>query len=247
MNKNTKETIERINKVCVKDVSELCDEELNVEDVFSTVLNAYYFVKPGKSTKKFMKKLARSTADGIKKDLVLSDLKGIDISPCIGWSLFTRIMSLCRKSFNARWFEHQINNIDDDEFDGTLLKKYLGISDKEQVSHVFQLIVHRGREYHLFMSENNYRKLWDEIDSECKNCDMNLPSVDSNYTTFPMFIFDCLDETIISRILLKYIEKDNDLAGYIARVVYYMEPLDALEYSDVAMSYIDLFKFRVFD
>ena len=62
-----------------------------------------------------------------------------------------------------------------------------------------------------------------------------------------MFIFDCLDKVIISKIMLKYIDMDKDLAGYIARVIYYMEPLDALEYSHIAMSYIDLFGFRVFD
>ena len=247
MNKNNKETIERIQRVCGTDVSEFRCEARSLEDSFSTALYAYYFVKPGKATQRFVKRLAQSTIDAISEGTKLSNETGFNITACAVAYLIPRIMKLCRRSFDERWFEHQINLMDDDEFDDTLLCKYVERFDVEQVSHVFQLLVHEGRKHHLFMSETNYKELWEEIDEECKKLDSNLPSVDGNYSEFPMFIFDCLDKAIISKIMLKYIDMDKDLAGYIARVIYYMEPLDALEYSHIAMSYIDLFGFRVFD
>jgi hypothetical protein len=194
-----------------------------------------------------VKTLAQSTADAIKEGTEFSDETGLNVTACAAFYLIPHLMKLCRKSFDERWFEHQINRMDDDKFDDELLYKYVGKFDTEQVSHIFQLVVHEGRKYNLFTSEMNYKKLWEEIGAECKKIDSNLPSIDSNYSEFPMFIFECLDKAIIAKILLKYINKDMDLAGYIARILYYMEPLDALEYSSIAMSYIDLFGFRVFD
>lgn len=247
MNKNNKETIERIQRVCGADLSRLGYEGHSLEDSFSAALHAYYFVKPGKATQRFVKKLAQDTIDAIRAGNKLSDETGFNVTACAAAYLVPRIMRLCKKSFDVRWFEHQINLMDDDKFDDALLCKYIGKFDAEQVSHIFQLIVHKGRKYHLFMSEKNYEELWEEIGVECQKIDIKFPSVDRNYSEFPMFIFDCLDKGIISKILLKYINKDIDLAGYMARVLYYMEPLDALEYLSVAMSYIDLFGFRVFD
>jgi hypothetical protein len=97
------------------------------------------------------------------------------------------------------------------------------------------------------MSEDDYRKLWTELNSECKKIDSSLPEINGDYTEFPMFIFDCLEKTTISKILLKHITKDKDLAGYVARMLYYTEPIDAVEYHDIAMSYVGLFGFRAFD
>lgn len=244
MLKNNKEVIERISRVCGKHLEYEGDA---IEAVFSTAFHAYYFVKPGKATKKFVKKLAQNTIKGIKEGTELSNETGYNITDCAAACLIPRIVKLCGKSFDARWFECQISAIDDDEFDDTLLHRYVERFDAEQTSHIFQLIVHHGYKQNFYMSEDGYRALWAELNSECKKIDINLPEINGDYTTFPMFIFDCLDKTIISKILLKHITKDKDLAGYVARMLYYTEPIDAMEYQDVAMSYVDLFGFRVFD
>ena len=97
------------------------------------------------------------------------------------------------------------------------------------------------------MSDEDYHKLWNKINKACRQIDENLPTINSNYSEFPMFIFDRLDKTIISQILLDHVKKDKDLAGYLARVIYYVNPIDTFEYFTVAMSFIDLFEFRVFD
>jgi hypothetical protein len=97
------------------------------------------------------------------------------------------------------------------------------------------------------MSERNCRALWKEINNRCQIIDNNLPTIKSDYDDFPMFIFDCLDKEVLGEILLRHIEEDKDIAVYVARLLHYFEPLVALEYIGVAMSYADLFGFRVFD
>jgi hypothetical protein len=244
MLKNNKKVIERISRVCGKHLEYDCDA---IQAVFSTVLHAYYFVKPGEATQKFVKKLAKNTVKGIEEGTKLSNDTGYDITSCAVARLIPRIVKLCEKFFDARWFECQISAIDEDVFDDTLLNRYVERYDAEQTSHIFQLIVHHGYKQNFYMSEDGYRELWAELNSECKKIDSTLPEINGDYTDFPMFIFDCLDKTTISKILLKHITKDKDLARYVARMLYYTEPIDAVEYQSIAMSYIDLLGFRAFD
>lgn len=244
---NNKEMIERIERVYNEDIRNFEYKDTSFKDSFSTALHGYYFVKPGKATKNYMTKLSYCIIDGIKEGNKIAEDDGFPVKPCSVLCIIPRITKLCQKSFDMRTFEQQINRINDDEFDDGLLKKYIEKLDEEQVSHLFQLIIHNGRKYHFFNNENECEALWQEINRECQNLDKSLPIINSNYEEFPMFIFDAIDKDVLANLLLKYVEKDKDLAGYIARVLYYVEPLDALEYFNVAMSFIDLFDFRAFD
>ena len=98
MNKNNKETIERIQRVCGTDVSEFRCEARSLEDSFSTALYAYYFVKPGKATQRFVKRLAQSTIDAISEGTKLSNETGFNITACAVAYLIPRIMKLCKRA-----------------------------------------------------------------------------------------------------------------------------------------------------
>ena len=247
MNKTSTDVIERIQRVCGTAMRDFKYQENSLEDCFSTALHAYYFVRPGKQTKRFIKKLAQITIRGIKEGMDLSDATGYEVTGCAAYSLIPHLVKLCSRSFDTRWFEYQINRMDEEKLDAHLLDKYIEDFNKDQLSHLFQLIVHTGYKSHCFMNEQTCRALWQEINEECQIIDNNLPIINSDYDDFPMFIFNCLDKAIIAKILLKYIEKDKDIAAYVARLLYYCEPLVSLEYIGVAMSYADLFGFRVFD
>jgi hypothetical protein len=136
----------------------------------------------------------------------------------------------------------------DFRFDRTLAQRFVN-----DMNLPIQIIDDETFKYWIVLYENDYQsetlwnELWEEIDEECKKLDSNLPSVDGNYSEFPMFIFDCLDKEVLGEILLRHIEEDKDIAVYVARLLHYFEPLVALEYIGVAMSYADLFGFRVFD
>ena len=247
MNKTSRDVIERIKRVCGTNMHNFKYEENSLEDCFSTVLHAYYFVRPGKETKKFMKKLAKCTINGIKAGMKIADATGELMEGCVAICIIPRIMKLCIRSFDEKWFEYQINRMDNEDFSESIMDKYVQKYDAEQMSHFFQLVAHIGYKNNNFMSEHNCRMLWEEINKECQTIDNSLPIISSDYNDFPMFIFDCLDKDVISKLLFKYIEKDKDICGYVARLIYYFEPLVALEYIGVAMSYADLFGFRVFD
>lgn len=247
MNKTSRDVIERIQRVCGTNMSDFRYAEHSLEDCLSTALHAYYFVKPGSATKRFMKKLAKSTIKGIKEGRELSNATGYATEVCVAGNLIPHIIKICRKSFDGRWFEYQINNMNDEVFNDKLLDKYVENFDKDQIGHLFQLIVNIGYKNHCFMSEHSCHVLWEEINRECQMLDNNLPIISSEYDDFPMFIFDCLNKEVLLKLLLKHIEKDKDIAGYVARLLYYFKPLVALEYIGVAMFYADLFGFRVFD
>ena len=247
MNRTSKDVIERILRVCGTDKRDFVYDEHSLEDSFTTALHAYYFVKPGKQTKRYMKKLAQCTIKALEDGLELSKKVGCPAQAGAAFRLIAYVNRLCRSSFDSRWFESQINRIDEEELDIRCLDKYVNNFDKEQLSHLFQLIVHVGYKSNCFMSERSYRVLWEEVNRECQILNNTLPVVSGNYDDFPMFIFDHVDKEILGRLLLKHIEKDKDIAAYVARLLYYFEPLVALEYIGVAMSYADLFGFRVFD
>ena len=247
MNRTSRDVIERIQRVCVTDKRDFVYEEHSLEDCLSTALHAYYFVKPGKPTKRFMRRLAQSTIKAIKDGMELSEKVGYPVQAWTGIRLVAHINRLCQKSFDSRWFEYQINRIDEEELDGSCLEKYVNNFDKEKLSHLFQLIAHIGYKNQCFMSEHGCQALWEEVNRECQIVDNNLPTIRSGYDDFPMFIFEYLDKEVLEKLLLQHIEKDKDIAAYVARLLYYFEPLVAAEYIGVAMSYADLFGFRVFD
>ena len=194
-----------------------------------------------------MKRLAKCTVKSIKEGMELSERVGYTKQGWIGIRLIAHINRLCKKSFDSKWFRSQIDRIDEEELDAECLDKYVNSFSHDQLSHLFQLIVHTGYKNNCFMNEHSYQALWEEISREGKKIYKTFPTLQGDYEDFPMLIFNCLDKDVLRKLLLKHIEKDKDIAAYVARLLYYFEPLVALEYIGVAMSYADLFGFRVFD
>ena len=137
MNKTDRDVIERIQRVCGTDLRDFVYEEHSLDDCLSTALHAYYFVKPGVPTKRFMKRLAECTIRGIKEGMELSEATGYPVQACTAIRLIPHINKLCKKAFDSRWFEYQINRIDEEEFKVGILEKYVNRFDKDQISHLF--------------------------------------------------------------------------------------------------------------
>lgn len=238
-NKNIIETIER---VCKQENS-----HYNWEDNFYAALYAYYFVKPGKNTRRFMKQLANSDITALFRGQELFEIEGQCLNGCVAFESFPHTKRICKKFFDKKWFEHQISRMEDnEEFSAGLLDEYLKKFDNTQITSFFQLIVALGYKDGLFLSNENCKELWETVNIECHNINENLPPIDNNYTKFPLYIFDYLKDITIKNILRKYIDKNKDIAGYLARALYYSDPYAAKDYLGVITHYTYLFHFPVF-
>ena len=115
-----------------------------------------------------------------------------------------------------------------------------------KVACFYQLVVWLGYKEGLFVSADSYANVWDEVDTTCHKADATLPRISGNEEEFPMFIFEYLDKDYIVNLLLENIDKDVTVAAYLAKALYYSEPLIAREYLYLVAVYKAKFGLDIF-
>ena len=158
-----------------------------------------------------------------------------------------RYIKTNRKWFDKRWFRKQICLIDmEEEFNETLLEKYINKLDEMKVACFYQIVVWLGYKEGLFMSTGSYATVWAKVDAECRKSDAFLPRISGNEEEFPMFIFEHIDKDYMVKLLLENIDKDVNVAAYLARALYYSEPLVAREYLYLIAAFKKTFGLEIF-
>lgn len=202
------------------------------DEVIVAALHSYLFVKPIERKRTFFKDLMVDGMFAFVDSKEIQERTNTQLEHYIPYLMTSRrYMKTCRKWFDKRWFKKQLRFIDmEEEFNETLLEKYIKQLDEMKVACFYQLVVWLGYKEGLFVSADNCANVWTAVDTTCHKADATLPRISGNEEEFPMCIFEHLDKDYIVKLLLENIDKDVMVAAYLAKALYYSEPLIAREY-----------------
>ena len=218
------------------------------DEVIVAALHSYLFVKPIERKRTFFKDLTVDGMFAFVDGKEIHERTNTQFEHYIPYLMTSRrYMKTCRKWFDMRWFKKQLRLINmEEEFNETLLEKYIKQFDEMKVACFYQLVVWLGYKEGLFVSADSYANVWDEVDTTCHKADATLPRISGNEEEFPMFIFEYLDKDYIVNLLLENIDKDVMVAAYLAKALYYSEPLIAREYLYLVAVYKAEFDLDIF-
>ena len=230
---NNKHVIEIIEDLCIRnEIPSLIDGDF----VYTVVTYGYYFVKPGRDTKRFKKALKSALIKGLAagtNDFVKT-LGAYPIEVCNWHTVSGKLLKVVRKFFDREYFEAQKTVLLNDELnDEVLLSQYLDMLDQNQLFYF-----KKGAEYFSLSCD-----LFQAVDApyinvllteKCREVDSSIPAADveiSKWYEFvkekPQFMFDYLGKTEVAKIIDDFVARDRVLAGNLARALYYTRDYDA--------------------
>jgi hypothetical protein len=213
-------------------------------EVFASIINGYYYVAPGIESDYFFKRIKSIISmsyryadeqkpffDGTVKDQYAMALQSCAAQMCA---------QLINEMFDENYFEHQLKLMSiEDESDDVLLKKYLSALDNKKLKVFLQLIKDGDRVRH--MSDKKMRRMRRELNAECCQLDTSIPNISKSYATYeafekenPLYFCECLSKETIVSILLKYMDRDLDVAVYTSKILYYSDCREAYNYLTLA-------------
>jgi hypothetical protein len=222
------EIIQYIDRFCV------CGEDLdtcnNADLAYTILAHGYLYVRPGKPTEKFVLKIIEALKMGANDgfdNYLGGECNSWPLDECIRCSMASSALQVARKSFDKRYFEKQISLLDfDEEFDDTLIDKYLNLMSKEQFGEFILDLSYCRANYLAFTTIEKEVETMDGLHDRCREINSMLPKTTSGYeylafrTNNPYYLFDYLSTEEIISAVKNEILWNKSLAGHMARWIY---------------------------
>ena len=250
-NKNVIEIIDRLMDPNADKVA------YNATEVFTAIVHGYYYIRPGKDTVRFIKRInkvlmyAHKTATRncieLKED--------IPLEVWLLGKMASDMLSTARAMFDREFYDSQVAKmVMHEKYDESLLERYLYWLDKSELKSVFEGILTFKRNLDAFISDDNFDNMMEEL----KECTMGVirdnPWYKKNYDEHVAYINNSWDfcfeylcrETIIETICW-YVNANPVLLAHMIKAFKYADSKTAAEYTGIAIWLMSEFEQEIFN
>lgn len=249
-----KNVIEIIDRLMDRDANKLA---YNATEVFTAIVHGYYYIRPGKDTVRFIKKINRVLKyvhnEETRKH---SEMKaGMPFEAWLLGKMAADMLAIARSMFDEEYYASQIAKmVMHEEYDESLFERYLYWLDEKELKSVFEGILTFKRDMDVFISDENFDNMMDEL-KECsiivienspwykKNYDEHIDYINNNWDF--CFEYLCM-ETIIDTIC-RYVNLDVVMLASMVKAFKYSDAHTAAEYTCLAMCLAYEFELSIFE
>lgn len=232
-----REIIEFIDHFCAH--KENLDTVINADLAYTFLAHGYLYVRPGKPTEKFIKKVIKSLKEGIRggiKKALRDDCSMWPLDEWIRMCVAKSVLNIARAAFDKEYFVEQIACLDaDEECDEGLLDKYLNLMSKEQICDFMDDVSYFRANDLAFTTLETEIAILDELNDRCRKVNSAIPEANCfEYFTLreenPCYMFDYLSKKEIISAIKREIIFNKSLAGHMARILYSTNSVNAIEH-----------------
>jgi hypothetical protein len=162
---------------------------------------------------------------------------------------------IARSMFDKDYYNSQISRmVMDEEYDETLLERYLYWLDEEELRSVFEGVLTFKSEWDALISDKNFDCMMEEL-KECslnvienspwhmKNYDEHIANIDNNWD----FCFEYLCRESIIETIRSYVDEDPVMLASMIKAFKYADVPTAADYTNLAMWLAYVYELDIFD
>ena len=226
-------------------------------EVFITIAHGYYYVRPGKDTFKFLKKMNKIVKTHLKDrpKMYLESKDGLPFEAYLWGKMAGEALFIARSAFDKDYYAAQIfHMVMDEEYDDQLLERYLHWLDDEELKSVFEGLLNFKAKSDAFISDENFDRMMDELiersltvikDSPwyMKNYEEHIANIDNNWD----FSFSYLCRESIIDTIYRYVDEDPLMFACMIKAFKYADIPTAVNYTNLAMWFEYVYEVDIFD
>lgn len=229
----------------------------NADEVFTAIVHGYYYIRPGKNTAKFVKKINKVLNDGLK-DRPKMYVETKDDIPYEYWlwgKMAGESLCIARSLFDKEYYESQVANmVGFEEYDDHLLERYLHWLDDEELESVFKGLLTFKTNYNAFISDENFSGMMDELKAKC----LEVVNTQSCYAPKYNDHIDCIENSVdfcfaylcresIIDTICRYVDIDPLMFACLVKAFKYSDPHTAAEYTGLSILISYLYELDIYD
>ena len=250
-NKNVIEIIDRLMDPNAEKVA------YNIHEVFTAIAHGYYYIRPGRNTVNFIKRidkiLNKSLKIEAKTHTTMKD--GIPIEVWLEGQLAADALAVARSMFDEEYYTSQVARmVMHERYDKSLLERYMYWLDDEELKSVFEGLVTFKLNYDAFISDENFDLMTEELEEKCATIVQGSSCYAANYDMHMDCIYNTPDgcfmylckESVIDTIC-KCVDKDPLMFASMIKTFKYSDAHTAAEYTGLAMRLGYEFELNIFD
>lgn len=226
------------NKNVIEIIDRLMDSDAdkiiyNSTEVFTTIVHGYYYIRPGKDTDSFLKKINRVLKDCHKaENRKHSEMKeGIPFEAWLLGKMASNMIAVARSMFDVEYYNSQVARmVMHERYDDSLLERYLYWLDGSELKSVFEGLLVFKRDFDIFISDINLDIMFDEL-KECslisvknsplymKDYDKHIDYIENSWD----FCFEYMTREAITNIICKYANEDSVMLASMIKTFKYSD------------------------
>lgn len=222
----------------------------NADEVFTAIVHGYYYIRPGKNTAKFVKKINKILNDELKNraKMYIETKDGIPYEYWLWGKMAGEALLVARSMFDEEYYASQVANmVGCEEYDETLLKRYLRWLDDEELECVFEGLLAFKKAFDAFISDENLVCMMDELKAKC----LDVVNTHSCYALKHNEHIDCIENSVdfcfaylckesIVDTICRYVDVDPIMFACLIKAFKYSDPRTAAEYTclSILLSYV---------
>ena len=229
----------------------------NADEVFTTIVHGYYYIRPGKNTSKFVKKINKILNDELKNrsKMYIETKDGIPYEEWLWGKMAGEALIVARSMFDEEYYESQVAKmVGCETYDETLLKRYLNWLDDEELESIFEGLLTFKTHYDAFISDENVVGMMDELKAKC----LDVVNTHSCYAPKHNDHIDCIENSVdfcfaylcresIIDTICRYVDVDPLMFACMVKTFKYSDPHTAAEYTGLSIFISYLFELDIYD
>lgn len=241
-NKNVIEIIDRLMDPNADKVA------YNATEVCTAIVHGYYYIRPGKDTVRFIKRINKVLMYAHKAATRNCAEMKEDI-PFEVWLLgkmASDMLSVARTMFDREYYGSQIAKmVMYEKYDESLLKRYMYWLNDEELKCVCEGMVSFQRKFSVFFSDDEFDYMMENIFEMCRLAFQggNFGNPEKN----PLYFFNHLDRETIIDTICWYVDSDPILLAHMIKAFKYADSKTAAEYTGIAIWLMSEFEQEIFN
>lgn len=249
-----KNVIEIINRLMDPNATKIAG---TASEMFTAIIHGYYYIRPGKSTFRFIERINKILKTNWKDrpKMYVETKDGLPFEAYLWGKMAGEALFVARSMFDEEYYSSQIERmVAHETYDEHLLERYMYWLNDEELKSVFEGLVVFKRDYDVFISDENFDRMTEELEEKAISVVQNSPCyamdydahIDCIYNTWDgVFAYLCR-ESIIDTIC-RYIDEDPVMFANMIKTFKYTDTRTAAEYTGLAISLAYGYELDIFD
>ena len=249
------------NKNVIEIIDRLMDSDAdkiiyNSTEVFTAIAHGYYYIRPGKKMSSFIDKIAKIIEKDCKAAAKQYGKVNNALSDAEIWGrTVADVLLVARSMFDAEYYTSQVSRmVMHEEYDESLLERYLYWLDEEELKSVFEGLLTFKRDFDIFISDLNFDIMMEEL-RDCslriikynpwymKDYGKHVDYIDNNWD----FCFEYLTRETIIDIICRYANEAPVMLASMVKTFKYSDVRTAAELTGLAVYIEEAYGLDIFN